>query len=207
MQKKSIIINQRLPLHILEVALLEYLKGHYSRDYLKEQLALEFKGENRIKKASNLVNKVIIYNSISNYVNEHRAAIINAVKKKDDLNLILISLVNSTFPFAFDVLSTMGKYFAVQDIISTEAIKKTISATYGGNRSMENALYAVIPMFVEAGLFKREKPGVYKLGDGLHPQSNVSFQIYLESFRANRPVTPDYMEDPYFIFLNEKHPE
>ena len=185
MQKKPIIINQRLPLHILEVALLSYLKNRYSRDYVQERLALEFKGENRIKKASNLVNKVILNNSISGFIEEHKEAILNALKKKDDRNLILISMVNSTFPFAFDLLSTIGKYFAVQEIISTEAIKKTISGIYGGNRSMENALYAVIPMFIEAGFFEREKAGIYRFGEDLKPLFDISYQIYLESFRAS----------------------
>jgi hypothetical protein len=165
---------------------------------------LESSGSNRIKKAVNLVNKVIINNSIFRYVDDHKPSITNAIKKKVDRNLILISLVNATFPFAFDVLSTFGKYFAVQDIISTEAIKKTISAIYGGNRSMENALYAVIPMFVEAGFFHREKPGIYRLGDGLKPLSDIPIHIYLESFKVNRPVAPDYTEDPYFIFLSHK---
>lgn len=204
MKKKPIIINQRLPLHVLEIALLGYLKDNYSRDYIIEQLSLDFKGENRIKKGFTLVNKVILNNSISDFINDNREAILNAVKKKDDLNIILISLVNSTFPFAFDVLTTVGKYFSVQEILSTEAIKKTISGIYGGNRSMENALYAVIPMFVEAGFFEREKPGIYKCIYNLNPLSAISSQMYLESFRVNRPITPDYMEDPYFVFLNSK---
>ncbi len=52
-----------------------------------------------------------------------------------------------------DVLVVIGKFYAVQEIINTKAIKKFISAIYGINRSIENALYAVIPMFVEAGFF------------------------------------------------------
>lgn len=59
MSNKSLYINQRIPLDTLFVALESYLDGNYSDDYILEQLRLEFKGENRLKKALRIVNKIV----------------------------------------------------------------------------------------------------------------------------------------------------
>ena len=59
MNNKSIDINQRIPLDTLYAALESYLNGSYSNDYILEQLRLEFEGENRLKKALRIVNKII----------------------------------------------------------------------------------------------------------------------------------------------------
>ncbi|TDN80794.1 hypothetical protein DET49_1306 [Salegentibacter sp. 24] len=205
MDRKPIIINQRLPLHTLEVALISFLNNNYSREYIQEQLALEFSGDNRIKKASTLLAKIIPNNPLKSELLEHKEEVLNAIKKKDDRNVILIALVNAALPFAFDVLATFGKYFSVQDIISTEAIKKTISSIYGGNRSMENGLYAVVPMFVEANFFTREKPGIYKFEKPFRPQLPISRILYQESFRINKNTIKSAemdQNDPYFYFLH-----
>ena len=55
---KSIDINQRIPLDTLYAALEAYLNGSYTNDYVLEQLRLEFEGENRLKKALRIVNKI-----------------------------------------------------------------------------------------------------------------------------------------------------
>ena len=59
MKNSSIDINQRIPLFILEVGLQSFLEGTYSNEYIQEQLALEYSGENRIKKGLRIVNKII----------------------------------------------------------------------------------------------------------------------------------------------------
>lgn len=204
MDRKPIIINQRIPLHILEVALISLLNEEYSREYINEQLSLEFTGENRIKKATTLVNKLIIQNKLKEDILENKDKVLNAIKKKDDRNIILISIVNSALPFGFDVLAAFGKYFSVQDIVSSEAIKRNVSAIYGGNRSMENALYAIIPMFLEAGFFSREKTGVYKTEQLLTSQFSISKFLYEQSYRYNKKLDPSIElneQDGYFYFF------
>src|SRR5690606_16252929 len=124
-------INQRLPLDILEIALVSHLKDDYSKEYIMEQLAVEFEGGNRLKKAFDLVNKAILYNPLESLITQKKDLVLTALKKREDRNTILISIVNSTFPFSFDTLSAFGKFFNVQEIISTEAIKKIVAAKYG----------------------------------------------------------------------------
>ncbi|KUO63980.1 MAG: hypothetical protein APF83_08780 [Lutibacter sp. BRH_c52] len=205
MKNKSIDINQRIPLQTLYVALESFLNGSYSNEYILEQLRLEFDGENRLKKALRIVNKIIQRNPLNEFILANKAELKNAIKKKSDRDVILIALLNSAFPFSFDVLKTFGKFFAVQEIINTETIKKPVSNIYGGNRATENGLYSVIPMFIEAGFFTRPRAGVYERKDKIIITSKVTTQIYIESYKSNSTLEgiQDYqLREPYFLFIN-----
>ncbi|MCG9898363.1 MAG: hypothetical protein MH132_00015 [Hydrotalea sp.] len=205
MNHKSIDINQRIPLDTLYAALESYLNSNYSEEYIMEQLRLEFKGENRLKKSLRIVNKIILRNPLLEFVEENKQSTKQAIKKKNDRNLILISLLNSSFAFSFDTLQLLGKYLSVQEVVSTETIKKALSNKYGGNRATENALYSVVPMFIEAGLIKRPTLGVYLHNADFQISTNVSKQIFIESFKMNSSLDgiQEYqLRDPYFMFLN-----
>jgi hypothetical protein len=205
MNHKLIDINQRIPLDTLYAAWESYLNGHYSEDYIMEQLRLEFKGENRLKKSLRIVNKIILRNPLLEFIEENKQSIKQAIKKKYDRNLILIALLNSSFAFSFDTLQLLGKYLSVQEVVSTEIIKKALSNKYGGNRATENALYSVMPMFIEAGLIKRPTLGVYQHNADFQNSTSVSKQIFIESFKMNSSLDgiQEYqLRDPYFMFLN-----
>ena len=148
MNNKSIDINQRIPLDTLHAALEAFLNDAYSNDYVLEQLRLEYSGENRLKKALRIVNKIIINNPEVDFINENKQIILKALRNKTDRNIILISLLNIAFPFSFDVLHTFTKFFNVQSVINSETVKKSISNVYGGNRATENGIYSVVPMFI-----------------------------------------------------------
>ena len=113
MNHKLIDINQRIPLETLYVALVSYLNGTYSDDYILEQLKLEFRGENRLKKSLRIVNKIILRNPLNKFIEENKEQIKLAIKKKNDRNMILIALLNSSFSFSFDTLRFLGKYLSV----------------------------------------------------------------------------------------------
>lgn len=206
MENKSIDINQRIPLDVLYAALESYLNESYTNEYILEQLRLEFNGENRLKKALRIVNKIIIKNPLNNFIIENRSEITNSIKKKVDRDIILIAMLNSAFSFSYDVMKTFGKFFSVQDVINTETIKKPISNIYGGNRATENGIYSVVPMFIEAGFFKRPKSGVYEFTDKLNLSTGIAYKIYVESFIVNNKLEQiqEYqLRDPYFIFINQ----
>lgn len=205
MINKTIDINQRIPLDTLYAALDSYLNEHYNNEYILEQLKLEFEGENRLKKALRIVNKIIPKNPLIEFVEEHKKEIKNAIKKKADRDVILIALLNSAFPFSFEVLKTIGKYFTVQDIINSETIKKPLTNIYGGNRATENGIYSVVPMFIEAGFFTRPKQGVYEMRNKPTSISPIAKKIYIESFKSNKGATSlleHQLNDPYFLFIN-----
>ena len=204
MSKLSIDINQRIPLDVLEVALNTFLSGNYSNEYVIEQLRLEFDGENRLKKALRIVNKIIIKSPIKDFLIQNKEEILIALKKKEERNLILIALLNSAFPFSFFVLKTFGKYFSVQDEINSEIIKKAISNVYGGNRATENGIYSVVPMFLEANIFIRPSNGIYKFENKLKVSSNISKKLFIQSFLLNNGINEIeefHYRDPYFNFI------
>ncbi|MDH1603516.1 hypothetical protein [Empedobacter sp. GD03739] len=203
MKSKSIDINQRIPLDALHVALQSYLGGEYDEQYILEQLHLDFTGENRIKKSLRIINKIILKNPLVPYVDQHKEEILNVLKRKDDRNLILIALLNASFPFSFDVLRTFGKYLAVQDLVNTETISKSISNVYGGNRATEIGLYSVIPMFIEANILHRPKQGLYEVNKQFHCTSSLSIDLYKESLKFNAELNSfiwDEYSEPYLIF-------
>lgn len=204
MNNKSIDINQRIPLETLYAALEAFLNDNYSNDYIMEQLRLEYNGENRLKKALRIVNRIIPKNPLLSLVNENKTALKLAIKKKQDRDIILIALLNSAFPFSYDVLQIFGKYFAVQEIINADTVKKSISNVYGGNRATENGIYSVVPMFLEAGFFNRPKQGIYQWDKKLIPNSEITEKIYLASFKLNNKMNEiqEYqLMDPYFQFV------
>lgn len=181
-----------------------HLNGEYSNDYVIEQLSAEFEGSNRIRKALRIVKKVILYNPIIDLLLENESTLRNVLKRKNERNVILISLLNSAYPFAFDTLTAFGKYFTVQEFVNTDTIKKEIAKIYGGNRSTENGLYCVAPMFLEARFFNRSKPGLYQFSQGIPVLSQLTLEIYKASFNH---CTADIIDaevdsmNPYFIFI------
>jgi hypothetical protein len=201
---KSIDINQRIPLDTLEATLISYLNENYSSEYVIEQLSLDFKGENRLKKGLRIVNKIVINNPLSIKIIQEKHLIRSALKINNDRNVILIALFNSAFPFAFNTLRTLGNLFSAQDVLSREALRKQLSKLYGGNRSTENAIDCVIPMFLEAGLFNRPKPGLYESKAPLAISSGIAKRLFTASFLINNSATElhEYqLMDPYFSFV------
>lgn len=204
MNHKSIDINQRIPLDTLYAALESYLNCNYSEDYILEQLRLEFKGENRLKKSLRIVNKIVQRNPLLEFVDANKDQITQAIKKKHDRNLILIALLNSSFTFSFDTLQFLGKYLSVQNLVNRETIKKSLANVYGGNRATDNAIDSVIPMFIEAGLITRSTLGVYEKNASFQITSIIGKQIYIQSFIANNTLDgiQEYqLRDPYFLFI------
>ena len=205
MDNKTIDINQRIPLGALEAALISFLEGNYTNDYVLEQLRLEFKGENRLKKAVRIVNKIIPNSPLADFLITNKEVVKTAIKNKTDKNIILISLLNCAFSFSFNNLQTLGKLFSAQEIVSRDALKKHLSKIYGGNRSTENAIDSVIPMYLEAEFFKRPKAGLYEWRNPLYSSSTITSTIYQESYKINNSITDmqDYqLMDPYFVFVN-----
>lgn len=161
MRNKEIGINQRIPIQILEIALRNYLNDKYDEEYILEQLQLDFDGENRIRKALDIVNKIIRNNPIISEVVIEKDRVLLALKRENDRNLILTALSCTAFPFFYEVLLEFARYLKVQEIVNTDLIKKSMASRYGSNRSMENGLYCVIPMLVEAKLIERPKLSIY----------------------------------------------
>lgn len=200
-------INQRIPLHILETALICYLKDAYSEDYIREQMASEYTGENRIKKGISFISKVICRSPLLHEFMDRKEEILNAMKYEKDKNVILIALLCASYPFAYDILNAMGRYFQVQEFVNSELIKKTICNKYGSNRSAQNGLYAVLPTFIEGGFFLRPKIGIYQSIEKIQLKSQITWDIYCKAYIINNPLAligEEVFYEPYFGFCENK---
>lgn len=193
-------INQRIPMPTLEQALKAVLDGQYDDAYATGLVRMEYKGENRIKKAVVILNRLTRLNPLMPYLLENREKVLLALKNGDDRALLLISLVNASYEFCYDVTTTLGKYFHAQKEIGTSLIVSKLSNKYGTNRSLPNGLYCILPMLIDAGFLLRLRAGVYQM-KRLNPQTGISMEAYKRSFFQNNPMLTDaYQYENHFYF-------
>lgn len=193
-------INQRIPIEIIEQAIKAVLDDRYDEVYAAELARLEYSGENRIKKAVKIINRIVKTNVLMPFIIENANKIRLALKNTEDKGLICISLVNAAYPFCYDVTSVLGRYFHAQKEIGTPLIISKLSAKYGTNRSLPNGLYCILPMLIEAGFIIRPRAGLYRMNH-LNPQSDISKIIYQKSFLCNNPtLNEDYSFANHFYF-------
>ncbi len=193
-------INQRIPIEAIELAIKAVLNGSYDNDYAAELARMEYSGENRIKKAVNIINRLTKNNTLMPYLLENKSKILTALKSPDDKGMICIAMVNAAYPFCYDVTTVLGRYFHAQKEIGTPLITSKLSAKYGTNRSLPNGLYCILPMLIEAGFITRPRAGVYQINH-LVPQTDIARAVYQKSFLANNPtLSEDYHFSNHFYF-------
>ena len=63
--------------------------------------------------------------------------------------------------------------------------------------------FRYVPMFLEAGFFRRPKQGIYQFDKTNQPYHEVTLKIYIESFKVNQPLSLTYIDElnPYFQFI------
>lgn len=155
-------INQRIPIEMIEQALKAVLDNRYDDDYGAELARMEYNGENRIKKAVKVINRITKTNVLMPYLMENADKVKLALKNPDDKGIICISLVNVAYPFCYDVTTVLARYFHAQKEIGTPLITSKLSSKYGTNRSLPNGLYCILPMLIDAGFIVRPKAGFYQ---------------------------------------------
>lgn len=193
-------INQRIPIEAIELAVKAVLEDRYDSEYAAELARMEYSGENRIKKAVNIINRLTKNNVLMPFLKENEKEVKMALKNPNDRGMICIALVNAAYPFCYDVTALLGKYFHAQKEIGSPLITSKLSAKYGTNRSLPNGLYCILPMLIEAGFISRPILGIYKMCH-LIPQVDISTIIYQKSFLCNNPtINEDYHFSNHFYF-------
>lgn len=201
--KQDIGINQRIPISILEIALLAELQGNATTGYFRELVSTEYQGQNRIGKAVTVMNRLTKKNPLMPYLMENKARIELMLRNKPDRTLLFTAVICSAYGFGYDVVSLLGKYFHVQEIVTTNLIREKMAAKYGSNRSLPNALYCILPMLIEAKLLERPEPGVYKASK-VCKATEEAIDVYKQSFLLNNPTMTetDFIDTfPYFEFI------
>ncbi len=202
--EKKVGINQRISINILEMAMKAALEGCFSPEYAADLASGEYQGGNRIDKARGIIGKLTQRNPLFPYIEEHKREYFAAIKYKGDRAIIFTSLINAAYAFGYDALTILGKFFHVQDEVSTQLLLNKMSSLYASNRTLPNGLYCVMPMFIEAGLLCRPRIGVYTKND-IDVITPFAKELYKMSFFANNPLLNDdgydYSEHPYFEFV------
>ena len=196
-------LDQRIPINVMEAATKAVLDDTYSIEWAKNNLEPELTGKNRMAKAVTELGNATINNKLMGVVKAHKNKVLEALQYKSDKTLVLVGLINAAFGLGYNTTMVMGKYFHVQDCISKALLSQKMSEVYAYNKSVDNALYRILPMFIEAGLIIRPTTGIYSRVP-LEPRTEIAVDIYKQSFFINNPKCPkDYpIEDcPYWEFL------
>lgn len=171
---KYIGINQRVPFVVLDTALHTYLKeGRIQREDVYCHLKEFFKGENRIGKASGYLFQIFKKNE------KHIISLSGQIKASDyvklpesDRTAFILCILALTYPVTYDLLLALSSGFKVQPSLNSKYFTHKMTALYGSNRSVYNAIEALIPTLIEMRLINRKKAGLYSFGEKLvvaHP--------------------------------------
>lgn len=202
--EKTVGINQRIGVNVMEMAIKAALDGIFTPEYAADLAAGEYQGANRINKARSIIGKLTQRNPLYPYIEEHKTEFLSAIKHPGDRAIIYSAMINATYGFGYDAMVVLGKFFHVQEQVSTALIVSRMSSMYASNRSLPNGLYCVMPMYIEAGLINRPKTGVYTKNE-YEISSSFARELYTKSFFINNPMLKegdyDYSEHPYFEFL------
>ena len=202
--KIEIGINQRIPISLLEMALLATLEGQGTPEYFAELAGTEYQGENRIRKSTYVMGRLTNRNPLMPFLQENKDAVISALRSKTDRPIILAAVINSAYSFGYDLTAILGKYLHVQTQVTTALLASKLSEKYGSNRSLPNAMNCVIPMLIEAGFFHRPCQGFF---EAIHHSgySQLALEAYKRSFFHHNSMIPedfDVSTNPYFEFID-----
>ena len=201
--EKTVGINQRISITIIEMAMKASLDGIFTPEYAADLAAGEYQGENRIKKARSIIGKLTLRNPLFDYIKEQRQDYFEAIKYPGDRALVFSALINAAYMFGYDAMCILGKLFHVQERVSTQVIVNRMSSIYASNRSLPNGLYCIMPMYIEAGLLSRPVTGIYTK-NALDIKTEFARNIYKKSFFVNNPMLDEKFyecdENSYFEF-------
>lgn len=215
---KYIGISNRIPLVVMEYAISDYISTGVvnSQDYLK--YILEFtKGENRAKKSlSHLVSTITKNATLLNQLAKHTKGDFRSLSD-NDRKAVVICLFALTFPIANEILIAFSVGFKVQELISKRVVLEKMGAMYGSNRSMHIGVDETIPLFLECGILKRQKIGIYAKGINLKTTNTFVSELIIYShikLSGSKTILVDelnfkpwfsYFDLPTEIILNQKH--
>lgn len=204
--KKYIGINQRIPFHVIKTGIQLLLDGEMDDEYIKEQLRLDYTGENRISKGLNCVNKVLINNPLAELLPNEKPMLKNIINSKIDLQAISLALLCSAYPLAFEIVCEMGSIFKVQNLVSTQVIMKKMSSIYGSNRVTVNGFYSIIPLLLELEIFVRPKQGLYEFIEkrvlSNHLAKELFILAYLLSSNKKYIGLDELFQTPWFYYFD-----
>lgn len=166
---KYIGINQRIPLEVLDSAIYNYIEdGIIDKQSILQHIKEYTTGENRALKSASHIVKILKRNEkLIKQFKETLNGISYTQINNSDKKAFSLCLYCLTYPIAYDLLVALAIGFKVQPKLNKQFILQKIGAIYGGNRAMDLAVDAIIPLLIELDILKREKIGLYTLSSKL----------------------------------------
>lgn len=204
--KNYIGICQRIPLVILEDTLLQFLAtGKLDKNIIMEKLSVFFKGENRKLKAYSIIKKLFLDNTDLKKMGSFLTPEIFKSLEKFEQQALLLAIIGSKYPFAFNLIKHLSSLFKVQETCNIKFIYNKMSSYYGSNRSTSVAIYTLIPLLIEMNLLKRVKPGLYILDNTFVLKNKTVMEYFLLAYFINNKTKSLLFEDlhtnPWFFFF------
>ena len=94
-------IEQRVPLNMVEMALLSVLNGNYTPEYFKELAQTEFVGENRAKKMVGTLNSLVLRNPLLDMLGLDPQIFLIVKTGSHFARILILSLCKDTDNFHF----------------------------------------------------------------------------------------------------------
>src|SRR5690625_543747 len=178
---KRIGINEPIQLDVLEKVFLKYLETkEIDRAYIKALLSEYIEGKNRRNKAVGYTNviftrPVILHNIFKTWSPDRYLTLPSQERK-----VLLIQLCSLAYPIFFDIINTIGSVFKIQSQISKDVVRTRLAGKYGSNRTLYNAVKAILPMMIAANYFVKPKAALYEFTDKINIKSPflMDFIIY-----------------------------
>lgn len=202
-------INQRIPIQVLDNALMYILRGEllFQEEVLRD-LSEHIGGQNRLKKALQIVNRIILSTEAAKLVAQHFSFEEYTHLPDSDKKALITALIANAYPFAYHLMSIMGTVLKVQPFVNAQYINEKMSEKYGSNRATDIANYSLIPMFLELGFINRKQVSLYEKCES-HPINNQKineFLIFTEIKNSgSKSFTDNHLSlNPWFYFFKPK---
>src|SRR5699024_8739104 len=178
---KRIGINEPIPLEVLEKVFLSFLETkEVDRDYIEALLSEYIDGDNRRNKAVGYTNVIFTRPQVLHGVLKEWSPDRYLTHTQEERNVLLIQLCSLAYPIFFDLINVMGSVFKIQPTVNRDVIITRLSGSYGSNRTLYNAVKAILHMLIEANYFVKPRTALYRSMDKISIKSRflMDFIIY-----------------------------
>ena len=203
---KYIGINQRVPFHVLDMGLMQYLQfSAVDREDLKQHMREFTKGENRVSKAAGYAYAILTKPEVLLSAYKKHIPYETYIRLSDsERKSLILCLFAITYPIVYDLLVSLASAFKVQSQVNKKFINQRLGANYGSNRTLDIAIDALIPMTIELETIWRSKMSIYELSS----PNVLILPITMEAFvytdiklsGSKSILTDDILTRPWYMY-------
>jgi hypothetical protein len=174
-------INQRISLQTLDELVTNLFQTkEIDKEFIKEKLASDFVGENRLRKAYSIFSK-LLNQSLSLIIKKNllESEVFNKLSNQEK-HSIYLCIISLCYPIVFDIIESIYSNFKIESNCKSIIVLDKLKSLYGSNRSTENAFYSILRFFEEIQIITKTRPGLYLPANTLiiNNQFTIDFSIY-----------------------------